>query len=87
MQSPERFGPVPWNASTQLVRSVWSRFSLDELKQRIRRPHLSVRMTSDTAGIHLWNETWRHAGRDKNGIYPHSCLYERLQRRFNPTGS
>jgi hypothetical protein len=85
MLHPAVFGPVPWNASFQLVRSWPERLSLDELKQRLRRPHLSVRSTRDTVAVHLWNETWRHAGRDKNAVYAASCLYERLQRRFNPT--
>jgi hypothetical protein len=84
MLAPEVFGPVPWNASFQLVRSLRERLSLDELKQRLRRPHLSIRRTSATVAVHLWHETWRHAGRDKHATYPRSCLYERLQRRYNP---
>ena len=81
---PETFGPVPWAASDQLVRPLWRRFTLGELKQRIRRPHLSCRFTSRTVAIHLWHETWREAGRDKHARFPFSCLYERLQRRYNP---
>jgi hypothetical protein len=87
MLPPEVFGPVPWNASFQLVRSTWDRLSLGELKQRIRRPHLTIRTSPGTVAVHLWNETWRHAGRDKNAVYPRSSLYERLQRRFNPSSS
>lgn len=82
MQPPEVFAPVPWNASFQLVRPLWRRFSVDEFKQRLRRPHLSCRFTRDTVAVHLWNETWRHAGREKSAVYPRSCLYERLQRRY-----
>ena len=87
MLPPPTFAPVPWNASFQLVRPLWRRFSLGELKQRLRRPHLSSRFTRDTVDVHLWNETWRHAGRDKQATYPRSCLYERLQRRYNPSAS
>lgn len=35
-----------------------------------------------TRGIHLWNELWRRAGRDKDGRYPSGCLYERLKQRY-----
>jgi len=35
-----------------------------------------------TYGIHLWNEMWRRAGRDKNARYHPDCLYERLRRKF-----
>jgi len=87
MMPPDVFGPVPWNASFQLVRSFWQRLSLDEMKQRLRRPHLSIRFTPATVAIHLWNETWRHAGRDKNAVYPRSSLYESLQRRYSPPAS
>lgn len=78
------FCPIPWNASWQLLRPLWRRFSLDEVKQRIRRPHLSMRFTQDTVAVHLWNETWRAAGHDKNARHPRSCLYEKLQHKWNP---
>lgn len=84
MLPPSVFAPVPWNAAFQFVRPLWQRFTFGELKQRLRRPHLSCRYTRDTVGIHLWHDTWRHAGRDKHAFYPRSCLYERLQRRYNP---
>lgn len=81
---PPVFCPVPWNATWQLLRPTWRRFTLGELHQRLRRPHLSTRFTRDTVAVHLWNEMWRKAGRDKNARGPHSCLYEKLQRRWNP---
>jgi len=77
------FAPVPWNASWQLLRTRRERFSLGELKQRIRRPHLSMRFRRDTVAVHLWNETWKKQGYDKNSRFDPSCLYERLQRKFN----
>jgi hypothetical protein len=82
-QSPEVFGPVPWNAGWQLLRPLWKRFTLEELKQRLRRPHLSVRFTRKTVAVHLLHETWRAAGWDKNARHDPSCLYEKLQRRYN----
>lgn len=81
--TPDVFCPVPWNASWQLVRPVWQRFTWDELKQRIRRPHLSCRFSGRTVAVHLWNETWRASGRDKSRRYPRTSLYERLQRRYS----
>ncbi len=82
-QPPHVFGPVPWNASWQLLRSRRERFSLAELKQRIRRPHLSMQFRSDTVAVHLWNETWKKQGHDKNVRFDRSCLYEKLQRKYN----
>ena len=32
--------------------------------------------------LHLWNEKWREAGQDKNDIYPSTCIYEQLKRRY-----
>jgi hypothetical protein len=85
-QPPGVFGPVPWNAAWQLLRSRWQRFTLEELKQRIRRPHLSIRFTPHTVSVHLWNEVWRKEGWSKEKRYARSCLYERLQQKFNPGG-
>jgi hypothetical protein len=82
-QPPHVFAPVPWNASWQLLRTKRERFSLAEMKQRIRRPHLSVRFHDDTVAVHLWNETWKQQGQDKNVHFDRSCLYEKLQRKYN----
>jgi hypothetical protein len=81
-QAPHVFGPVPWNASWQLLRTWRERISIGELKQRIRRPHLSIRFRKDTAAIHLWNEMWKKQGIDKHAKQNSSCLYEKLQKRF-----
>ena len=80
---PAVFCPVPWNAGWQLWRPLWRRFTLDEVKQRVRRPHLSMRFTANTVAVHLWHETWRSARMDKEQQLSRSCLYERLQRRWN----
>jgi mannosyltransferase OCH1-like enzyme len=33
--------------------------------------------------VHLWNEMWRRAGRDKDARYDPGCLYERLRARYD----
>ena len=33
--------------------------------------------------VHLWNEMWRRAGRDKDVRYDPRCLYERLRDRYD----
>jgi hypothetical protein len=83
-QPPEVFSPVPWNANWQLLRTPRERFSLGELKQRLRRPHLSMRFTRRTVAVHLWNDMWRNDDFDKNARYHPSSLYEKLQRAYNP---
>jgi hypothetical protein len=43
------------------------------------------RFQGDFAGthtVHLWNEMWRRAGRDKDARYHPDCLYERLKTRY-----
>jgi len=84
-QPPHVFAPVPWNASWQLLRTKRERFSLGELKQRIRRPHLSVRFRDNTVAVHLWNETWKKQGYDKGGRFHPTCLYEQLQTAYSGT--
>lgn len=83
-QSPEVFSPVPWNANWQLLRTARERLTLEELKQKIRRPHMSVRFTRKTVAIHLWNDMWRKGEFDKDTKYHPSCLYEKIQAQFNP---
>ncbi len=36
----------------------------------------------EARAVHLWNEMWRRAGRDKNGRYANTCLYERLKGQY-----
>lgn len=86
MLPPSVFCPVPWAAAFQLVRPLWRRFTLDELKQRIARPHLTMRFRRDTVAVHLWHEIWRAQGWDKSARFPRTSLYERYQRRWNATG-
>jgi hypothetical protein len=41
-----------------------------------------TRLPPEALGIHLWNERWRRAGRDKDAPYPARSLYETLKRRY-----
>lgn len=36
-------------------------------------------LPDDAAAVHLWNEMWRRAGRDKDAQYDAGCLYEQLK--------
>jgi hypothetical protein len=40
-------------------------------------------LSDDAHAVHLWNELWRRAGQDKNGLYPASSLYEQLKQRYH----
>src|ERR1044071_3092824 len=35
-----------------------------------------------THAVHLWNEMWRRAGRDKDAGFHPDCLYERLKAKY-----
>ncbi|HEX6623653.1 MAG TPA: glycosyltransferase [Pyrinomonadaceae bacterium] len=39
-------------------------------------------LDEETHAVHLWNEMWRRAERDKNARHAHGCLYERLKRKY-----
>jgi mannosyltransferase OCH1-like enzyme len=41
-----------------------------------------IDLPEDVYAIHLWNEMWRHWGKDKNAQYPADCLYERLKKEY-----
>ena len=45
-------------------------------------PGRSWRFGPETYAVHLWNELWRRAGRDKDAVYPSECLYELLKQRY-----
>ena len=55
--------------------------------ERIIEPGRLGDFTASTRAVHLWNEKWRCAGRDKNARYPQDCLYERLKALYFPTDS
>lgn len=39
-------------------------------------------LQSESYAIHLWNEMWRRANRDKDEAYPIDCLFERLKSKY-----
>jgi len=39
-------------------------------------------LPASAVAVHLWNEMWRRAGREKDGEYEAGCLYEELKRRY-----
>jgi hypothetical protein len=41
----------------------------------------------ETVAVHLWNELWNRAGRDKDAPCDEGCLYEQLKRRYLPQES
>jgi hypothetical protein len=47
--------------------------------ERILEPGWEGSFPDSTRAVHLWNEKWRRAGRDKDARYPSDCLYERLK--------
>jgi mannosyltransferase OCH1-like enzyme len=50
--------------------------------ERMLEPGWTSGFPTSTYAIHLWNEKWRLAGRDKNALYPSDCLYEQLKARY-----
>jgi hypothetical protein len=52
--------------------------------QRVIEPGSGMLFDERTHAIHLWNEMWRKAGKDKDGEYPPDCLYEQLKRKYLP---
>jgi hypothetical protein len=37
---------------------------------------------TEVFGVHLWNQRWSAEGVDKDGVFPETCLYEQLKRRY-----
>jgi hypothetical protein len=54
--------------------------------QRLIDPAGPCQFDESTRAVHLWNETWRRAGSDKDGVYPPDCLYEELKRTYLGSG-
>jgi mannosyltransferase OCH1-like enzyme len=82
----------------QLLGEAVRKFSLEQFREPpqtfcpvsyvdwedILKPGLNWDFSAVTHAVHAWNEMWRRAGRDKNGRYHPSCLYERLKERYLP---
>jgi mannosyltransferase OCH1-like enzyme len=76
-----------------LMGSAVRKFSLERYKQpaevfcpigyadweKVLDPEAELKLDERSFAIHLWNERWRAAGRDKNARYPDGCLYEQLK--------
>ena len=50
--------------------------------ERVLQPGADLKITDRTYAIHLWNERWRAAGRDKNAAYHEDCFYEQLKKQY-----
>ena len=50
--------------------------------EKVLEPRVGELLDDRSHAVHLWNEMWRKAARDKNGQYDQECLYEQLKRRF-----
>ncbi len=53
--------------------------------EQVLDPSCSLPDNPQTYGVHLWNEMWRRADRDKDQSYPPACFYEQLKRRYQCT--
>jgi hypothetical protein len=60
---------------------VFCPVAFDQWNTLLRPAELSG-FGASTYSIHLWNEMWRRAGRDKNAPYSPDSLYERLKGTF-----
>jgi alpha 1,4-glycosyltransferase/glycosyl transferase-like sugar-binding protein len=54
--------------------------------QRILEPSMRPRFGAQTHAVHLWNELWRRAKRDKNARYHPESLYETLKGSYLDPG-
>jgi Glycosyltransferase sugar-binding region containing DXD motif len=71
---------------TRFVRdwNTFAPFAFDEWECVLRPagPDGIESLPPDAFTVHLWNEMWRRAGRDKDADYPSDCLYERLKNQY-----
>lgn len=49
---------------------------------RLLDPGISWLFGEETRSVHLWNEMWRRAGKDKDWRYDPTSLYEVLKKKF-----
>jgi Glycosyltransferase sugar-binding region containing DXD motif len=50
--------------------------------QRSLDPTATWSFPDSTRAIHLWNEMWRRAGKEKDAPYHSECLYENLRAKY-----
>ena len=86
---PEIFCPITWRSVDRIVYPP-SRVTLKSILKNTKRMLRELfkpqtrpgKITSETLGVHLWNEMWKNSGFDKNEEYDKKCLYERLKKRY-----
>lgn len=49
---------------------------------KVLDPCANLALDQTTYAIHLWNEMWRRANKDKNIQHHSDCLYEQLKRKY-----
>jgi hypothetical protein len=89
---------ISWgDTGPRLLRQVLPRFGLEASVQeshvfcpvgfaeweRLLDPSAEWSFPASTRAVHLWNEMWRRAGRDKESTYHPSCLFEQLKARYS----
>jgi mannosyltransferase OCH1-like enzyme len=50
--------------------------------ERVLDPRAELEIGEETHALHLWNEMWRRAGRDKDRPHPPGSLFESLKARY-----
>ena len=50
--------------------------------EKVFDPKVTWEFDETAYAIHLWNEMWRLAERDKNQRYSRNCLYEKLKNKY-----
>lgn len=74
------FCPVSYQYVQDLVSSpigLWER-----LKRTLWSRQPTGKIQDDTYAVHLWNQMWKNADLDKEGMYPPDSIYENLKRRY-----
>ena len=49
---------------------------------KVLEPDADLNFSERTYAVHLWNERWRGACKDKNAAYPDGCWYEVLKCKY-----
>jgi hypothetical protein len=82
------FSPYPQGQISRLVYSSTGEWLAEQLRfakflvRQLRDPGFKAGyLRRQTRALHLHNELWREAKRDKNARYHPRCLFERLKRR------
>jgi hypothetical protein len=68
----ETFCPINW--------PEWHKFLSDS--PLVTWIEMMKMILYQTKGVHLWNEMWRLNGVKKDALFPESCIFERLKKRY-----